>query len=217
MKFSIIINTLNRAPLLDRTLRSLQWLHYAGEFEVIVVNGPSTDNSEDVIAAWGRSIRVARCALPNLSVSRNIGICLACGEIVAFIDDDAIPEPEWLTQLAAAYDRDEIGGVGGIVYDQTGYAFQYEYSTANRLGNANWTAKKSAEHLCFPGSFEFPYIQGTNASFRRSALLEVGGFDEEIEYYLDETELCCRLIDAGYVVRQVANAFVHHKFAPSQE
>ncbi|KWI26566.1 hypothetical protein WT71_18860 [Burkholderia stagnalis] len=140
---------------------------------------------------------------------------MAEGDVVAFIDDDAIPEPEWLTQLAAAYDSPEIGGAGGLVYDQSGYTFQYEYSTANRLGNANWVAKKSAEHLCFPGSYEFPYLQGTNASFRRSALMEVGGFDEEIEYYLDETELCCRLVDAGYVIRQLPNAYVHHKFAPS--
>ena len=140
---------------------------------------------------------------------------MARGDVVAFIDDDAIPEPDWLTQLAAAYDSKEIGGAGGVVYDHTGYNYQYEYSTADRLGNANWRAGKRTEQLCFPGSFEFPYLQGTNASFRRSALLEVGGFDEEIEFYLDETELCCRLVDAGYVIRQLPNAFVHHKFAPS--
>ena len=67
--------------------------------EVIVVNGPSTDNSEAVIASWGSRIRAARCDVANISVSRNIGICMAQGDIVAFIDDDAVPEPEWLAQL----------------------------------------------------------------------------------------------------------------------
>jgi hypothetical protein len=214
IRFSIVINTLNRGTLLAKTLESFRWLKYDGEFEVIVVNGPSTDNSQEVVESWLPKIRAARCSVANLSVSRNIGICMARGDVVAFIDDDAIPEPEWLTQLARAY-TDGVGGAGGLVFDQSGYTYQYEYSTANRLANANWSLKASAEHLSFPHSFEFPYLQGTNASFLRSALLEVGGFDEELEYYLDETELCCRLIDAGYIIRQLGDAYVHHKFAPS--
>ncbi|MDQ1833898.1 glycosyltransferase family 2 protein [Massilia scottii] len=56
-----------------------------------------------MIASWLPRIRTARCDVANLSVSRNIGICMAAGDVVAFIDDDAIPEPEWLTELAAAY------------------------------------------------------------------------------------------------------------------
>jgi glycosyltransferase involved in cell wall biosynthesis len=215
LTFSIVINTLNRGNLLQKTLESFRWLKYDGAFEVIVVNGPSTDSSNEVIASWLPRIRAGKCDVANLSVSRNIGICMAQGDIVAFIDDDAIPEPEWLSHLAQGYDSAEIGGTGGLVFDQTGYSYQYQYSTANRLANANWAEGGSAEHYCFPGSFKFPYLQGTNASFRRSALLEVGGFDEELEYYLDETELCCRLIDAGYVIRQLPNAYVHHKFAPS--
>ncbi|XYJ11337.1 glycosyltransferase [Telluria sp. B2] len=213
--FSIVINTLNRATLLAKTLDSLRWLKYRGAFEVIVVNGPSTDHSQEVIESWLPAIRVARCEVANLSVSRNIGICMARGDIVAFIDDDAIPEPEWLEQLARAYDHPSVGAAGGLVFDQTGYSYQYEYSTATRLANANWRLMRPADHLAYPGAFEFPYLQGTNTSFRRNALLEVGGFDEEIEYYLDETELCCRLADAGYLIRQLSNAYVHHKFAPS--
>jgi glycogen(starch) synthase len=213
--FSIVINTLDRAALLARTLDSLRWLKYRGQFEVIVVNGPSSDNSQEVIDAWLPSIRAARCPVANLSVSRNIGICMARGDIVAFIDDDAIPHPEWLEHLARAYDSPDVGAAGGLVFDQTGYSYQYQYSTATRLANANWRLTRSAEQMSFPGAFEFPYLQGTNASFRRDALLEVGGFDEEIEYYLDETELCCRLVDAGYLVRQLPDAWVHHKFAPS--
>ncbi|XYJ11335.1 glycosyltransferase [Telluria sp. B2] len=215
LTFSIVINTLNRGTLLAKTLESFRWLKYDGEFEVIVVNGPSTDHSQEVIDSWLPHIRAARCDVANLSISRNIGICMARGDVVAFIDDDAIPEPEWLTQLAAAYTDEGVGGAGGLVFDQSGYTYQYEYSTANRLANANWKLTTSAEHLSFPHSFEFPYLQGTNASFRRTALLEVGGFDEELEYYLDETELCCRLVDAGYIIRQLDEAYVHHKFAPS--
>jgi len=214
--FSIVINTLNRASLLRRSLESFRWLKYGGEFEVIVVNGPSTDTTEDVIASWLPHIRVGKCDVANLSVSRNIGICMAQGDLVVFIDDDAYPEPEWLTQHATAFDTAEVGAVGGLVYDHTGYRYQYEYRTANRLLNCNWSSDGSAEHRCFPGSFEFPYPPGGNASFRRSALLDVGGFDEEIEYYGDEVDVCCRLMDAGYLVRLISTAYVYHKSAPNQ-
>lgn len=219
ISFSIVINTLDRASLLQETLESLCRLRYAGSFEVIVVNGPSSDHTEQVIAAWLPRIRTARCEVANLSVSRNIGICMAAGEVVAFIDDDAIPEPEWLTQLAAAYegeDEDEtVGGAGGRVYDSSGITFQYHYASANRFGEVELSHRQATPQLCFPGSREFPYLQGTNASFRRSALLEVGGFDEQFEYFLDETDVCCRLVDAGFLLKQLEHAYVHHKTAPN--
>ncbi len=213
--FSIIINTLNRGASLDATLRSFCWLRYDGDFEVIVVNGPSTDDSDAVIARWGNEIRAARCPVANLSVSRNIGIAMASGELIAFIDDDAIPEPEWLEQLAASYENPEVGAVGGWVFDHTGYDFQYKYGLVDRFGSADLSPTKASPHLSFPKSESFPHLLGANSSFRRQALLEIGGFDEEYEYFLDETDVCLRIVDAGWLIDQRSDAFVHHKFAPS--
>ncbi len=213
--FSIVINTLNRGDLLQKTLESLQWLDYGGEFEVVVVNGPSTDNSDEVIERWKPRIRAGKCDVANLSVSRNIGICMAQGDVVAFIDDDAIPEPEWLEQLATAYADPNVGGAGGLVYDHTGYSFQYRYGVVDRFGNADLTPEGPAPRLAFPKSDRVPHLLGANSSFRRSALLEIGGFDEEFEYFLDETDVCLRIVDAGYVIAQIPCAYVHHKFAPS--
>ncbi len=212
--FSIVINTYNRAEGLRNTLKSLLGLAYPS-FEIVVVNGPSTDHTDEVIEAFSSRIKAAKCDVRNLSVSRNIGICAAAGDLVAFIDDDAMPEPEWLSQLAAAYDSEDVGAAGGKVFDHTGYAFQYEYATADRLGNAQWQLSEPTPWLNFPSSMRFPYLQGTNTSFRRSALLRIGGFDEEYEYYLDETDVCLRLNDQGYVIRQLPDAYVHHKFLPS--
>ena len=70
--------------------------------------------------------------------------------------------------------------------------------------------------LAAPGSREFTYTIGTNSSFRRNILVALGGFDEEFEYYLDETDLCCRITDAGYIVSALDSGFVYHKFLPSQ-
>ncbi len=214
MHVSIVICTLNRATSLGETLESLRYQNY-DEFEVVVVNGPSTDDTEVVLQRWSDLIRIEHCPVPNLSVSRNIGIRAAGGDIVAFIDDDALPEFDWLNQALPAFDDDEVAGVGGIVFDHTGLALQYRYSAANRFAETEWRQSGPFDDQCVPGSFQFPYLQGTNALFRRSRLLSVGGFDETFDYHLDETDLCCRLVDAGYLLRQLADAPVHHKFLPS--
>ena len=178
------------------------------------MNGPSTDHTDQVISEFP-DIKSERCPVANLSVSRNIGIRSAAGDIVAFLDDDALAEFDWLRQALPAFTDDDVGGVGGIVFDHSGMALQYRYSAANRFGEATTSDDDPFDDFGFPGSFLFPYLQGTNALFRRTALEEIGGFDETFEYYLDETDLCCRLIDAGYRLRQLPNAPVHHKFLPS--
>jgi glycogen synthase len=212
--FSIVINTDGRAESLATTLNSLRWLDYPC-FEVCVVAGPTPDATQTELARWAGSIKVERCGVRNLSVSRNIGIAMAAGEIVAFLDDDAIPEPEWLRDLAAAYASDRIGGAGGFVHDPSGVTFQYRLATADRLGRADLSWERPAPELNFPHTANFPHLLGANSSFRKAALLAVGGFDEEYEYYLDETDLACRLIDAGWHIAQVEAGYVHHKFMPN--
>jgi hypothetical protein len=213
VKFSVVINTDSRLSWLKRTLSGLRYLTYP-HFEVCVVSGPTEDGTKDYLASLGDDVKVGYCLKRNLSQSRNIGIAMADGDVVVFIDDDAVPEPEWLADLAKSYDDDEVGAVGGFVYDNTGVKFQTRYVTTNRLAYpSDWTV--AAPHLNFPFSSEIPHLLGTNCSFRRSVLLEIGGFDEEYEYFLDETDVCCRVNDAGYRIVQRADGFVHHKYAPS--
>ncbi|MGL4420224.1 MAG: glycosyltransferase family 2 protein, partial [Gemmataceae bacterium] len=211
---SVVINTYNRGPSLRETILALRHQTY-DNFEVIVINGPSTDNSPAVVAEFADWIRAGTCPLPHLSLSRNIGIAAASGEIVAFIDDDGIPEPQWLEQLVAAYTDAGVGGVGGLVYDYTGYQLQYRYAVCDRRANARWDIVPPLTPYHIPHADPFIYLQGTNASFRRSALVEIGGFDEEIEYYLDETEVCMQLNDRGYRLLPLDAAIVHHKFLAS--
>src|SRR5436190_17811459 len=111
--FSIFVSTLDRATHLARLLASLRHLDYE-RFEVIVVNGPSEDGTEALLAQWDGQIKAERCPSANLAVSRNIGVAAAAGDIVAFIDDDAVPHPQWLRHLAAAFGDRRLAGVGGF-------------------------------------------------------------------------------------------------------
>lgn len=211
---SIVICTDNRVQSIANTLASLNQLNNS-HFEVCVVCGPTRDGTTELVSGWSHPLKSAPCPERNLSMSRNIGIGLAAGDIVAFLDDDAVPEPEWLDSIIAAYEDPKVGAAGGFVYDHTGVDFQYRFGTTNRLGGANLEWRAPAPELNFPYSYSFPHLLGANSTFRKAALLEIGGFDEEYEYFLDETDVQCRLIDAGWHIRQIEGAFVHHKYMPS--
>jgi glycogen(starch) synthase len=212
--FSIVICTDSRLRFLRQTLESLKYLTH-DNFEVCVVHGPTADGAKAYLDTQRPRVKVASCPVRNLSVARNIGIAMSAGDIVAFIDDDAVPEAEWLNDLAEAFQDPSVGAAGGFVYDHTGVDFQYKFVTTDRLGYSNSRWWEPADNMNFPFSTEYPHLLGTNCAFRRDLLLELGGFDEEYEYFLDETDLCCRVNDAGYVIAQLAGAYVHHKFAPS--
>lgn len=217
VKVSVVVNTYQRAAALADTLDGLRRLD-GPEVEVVVVNGPSTDGTDELLAGWSGLIKVAACPERNLSASRNIGIALAAGDVVAFIDDDAVPEPDWLDALVAGYDDDEVAAVGGPVLDHTGVSWQVQRLRSNRYGDtivdrpADLDAGRA---LSVPGAAWFPSVLGTSSSFRRDRLVGLGGFDEQYEYFLDETDVCVRLVDAGWVVRQVDRGAVHHRHLPS--
>jgi GT2 family glycosyltransferase len=214
MRASVVINTYNRGPSLRQTLRALRH-QTCREFEVVVVNGPSTDDTAAALAEFAGAVRVGHCPEVHLSRSRNLGIDLTAGDVVAFLDDDALPEPAWLEQLLAAYDSERVGGAGGVVFDHTGFRLQYRYAVCDRVGRPRFDAAPPFDAFARPGADPFVYLQGTNASFRRRCLVEVGGFDEEIEYYLDEVEVCMRVLDRGHVLRPLDGAAVHHKYLAS--
>ena len=217
MRFSVVVNTYNRAQSLALTLEGLRRLDH-DDFEVVVVNGPSTDGTDELLARLEGEVKVLHCPERNLSASRNVGIAGSAGDIVAFIDDDAYPHPGWLTALERAFEDDEVAAAGGPVLDHTGWTFQAWRSYASRFANPRWEQEQGPEPgwlLSVPGAPVFPYTTGTNSAFRRDRLVALGGFDEEFEYYLDETDLCCRLIDAGWVVRTLDEGFVYLKFLSS--
>lgn len=202
--------------MLPGTLRSLEFLRYP-DLEVIVVDGPSSDGTLFYLQThWHDKIKIYTCNEANLSKSRNVGVKHASGDIVCFTDDDGIPEPDWLDKLVIAYEDPQVGAVGGWVRNHTGVDFQTKYIVSNRdstsevlIENATLVpaSKKHAD--------KFPGLIGVNSSFRKSVLLEVGGFDEEYAYFLDETDVSLRVVDAGYLVKMLPEAEVHHKYALS--
>lgn len=119
---SIVICTYNRAELLRATLDSLLRLSSLDRSETIVVDNASTDSTRQVADAFlganAGAIR-ARCVTERkqgLSAARNAGIRAASGDIVAFLDDDAIPGAAWLRTIAETFEaRPDVAAMGGPI------------------------------------------------------------------------------------------------------
>jgi len=206
---SIIINTDGRAKSLRNCLESLKYLRY-GNFEIVIVAGPTKDGTRELCETYGDKIIFSECPERNLSMSRNLAIQLSSGELVGFLDDDSIPEAEWLNDVVPSFRDPDVAVAGGFLHDHTGKTFQWTFGTLNRYGAADNTWKRSTPEFNFPNSFNYPHVMA-NSVFRRSAIVEIGGFDEEFEYFLDESDLIVRMVDAGWTVAQLNRGFVHHK------
>lgn len=212
---SVIVNTNARRESLSALLRALAFQRHV-PFEIVVVCGPAPDGTRAMVAEAARAgrLKMALCEEANLALSRNIGLQHAAGAIVAFIDDDAIPEPVWLEELVALFADREVAGAGGRVYGPDGRSLQFRHGLCDRFGDTAPDRRAPDEAASFPLSAAFPHLMGTNALFRREAVVRVGGFDEFYSYYLEETDLCVRLMDEGGRIRQTGRAPVHHRFLP---
>ncbi|MGA0602286.1 glycosyltransferase [Caulobacter sp. KR2-114] len=214
-RVSVVINTLDRARRLEEALAGLMGQTYPA-LEVVVVNGPSRDDTAAVLERWAGRLKAAQCDQANLSQSRNVGIAQASGDIIAFLDDDAAPHPYWVDRLVAGFADPRVGAVGGFTVDNTGVRWQVGKTVCDRFGNAFNVAPHFDERsLCRPGAPYYPSLLGANCAFRADALRAIGGFDEVFAYYLDETDVCLRLVDAGWRVVYEPEAMVFHQFAPS--
>lgn len=211
---SVVVNTNARRDELRALLYALGRQSY-DRFEVIAVVGPTEDGTHAMLAEeFAGRVKFVDCPDFNLSVSRNLGIAHADGEIVAFIDDDAIPSTTWLEQLAVAHRDDEVAGAGGRTYlvrpDEDRLQFlRGVFSVVAEQVDVRW-GESALPASPTPPWFWFPRFHGTNMSYRRAALLAVGGFDERFEYLYDDGDIGVRLGRAGFRLRQLDQGVVYH-------
>jgi glycosyltransferase involved in cell wall biosynthesis/GT2 family glycosyltransferase len=193
----------------------------AMDFELIVVVGKASESLRRVVTALADRARVVECLENNISRARNIGIRAAGGDIIAFIDDDALPaDREWLARLTAPLREALISGgriaaTGGAVI--SGYSKRPEFDRGVTSSAGFQRSVSSGGDSAPPpdGSKWLPRVPGGNGAYFAAALREVGGFDEQYAYYLDEVDVCMRLIAKGYGIVQVDDAVILHYPGPS--
>ena len=126
MRVSVVIVSRRRPALLRRCLLGLTQQDLPG-FEVVVVADPA-----GIAAVQGFAVKTVGFDEPNISAARNLGIAQAGGEVVAFIDDDAVPEPTWLSRLTVPFSDPAVIAATGFVRGRNGVSFQWKAPWARR-------------------------------------------------------------------------------------
>ncbi len=207
-KVSLVIVSRDRPEGLARLLTSLRFQFYKN-FEVIVVSNAVDINAENV-----KHIHFDK---PNISAARNLGIEMSAGDLIAFCDDDAVPEPCWLEDLIVPFQDETIGIAGGYVRGRNGIDFQWKAQQVDICGNDMPLigAPNEPYFIAHAHVGYVPKVQGTNCIFRKETLMALNGFDESFEFYLDETDVCFRASEMGWQTAFVPNAEVQHGFEES--
>ncbi len=216
-KFSVIIITRNRVSLLRRVLESLLKQDYENEkYEIIVVDNNSSDVTASTIQHFKREsfnrIHYVFEQEIGMSKARNRGASVANGEILVFIDDDAIASSNWLDNYDHLYRTfPDVVAWGGKIYlvFQSRRPEWLSDDLMMALSYLNTSDKETI--LSFP---DYPF--GCNFSVKREHYLKIGGFIEDLRNSNEEKAFFYKLYLNNCRVGYSPKALVYHQILPSR-
>ena len=180
-KVSVIIPTYNRAPFVTEAIDSVLAQTFL-DYEVIVVDDGSTDNTKDVLLPYGERTRYIYQPNSGVGAARNAGIRCAIGEWLAFLDSDDIWLPDYLScQMEQANQNPSACSLvtNSVRFDADGSSvevFQYcGISLGGTINNGSWFIERPLTLILQMGMPDFPA-----AMFKREAFIRVGLFNEMV-------------------------------------
>jgi GT2 family glycosyltransferase len=200
-RVSVVVCTHNGGRTLEESLTGVGQLVYPN-YEVIVVDDGSVDDTAEIARRF--PVTLIRTSNKGLSHARNVGLRAAHGEIVAYLDDDAYPDPQWLQYLVASFGNSAHAGIGGP---------NIPPPSDPPIAQCVARAPGGPTHVLLDDS-EAEHIPGCNMAFRRDRLLAVGGFDPQFRVAGDDVDICWRLREQGWTLGFSPAAVVwHHRRA----
>jgi len=227
-RISVVVCTLNGARRLGRCLAAVRRQSLGEGLQLIVVDDGSTDNSSEVAAAYGAEV-IRHAANRGLAAARNTGIEAARAPIVATLDDDCEPEPEWAERLLGGF-AEGVVGVGGLAVPASDGGYFAGYLERNNpllpleidLASNTGIAYRFVLYLlrnarALPSGERAVHAFATaNGAFQTAVLRKLGGFDERFrsEEGGEDLDLCLRIGDeyGTGALRFEPSAVIHHHF-----
>lgn len=176
---SIVVCTYDRRTLLLETLNRIDELGYFDDYNVIVVE--NTDSAEkrietaELCRARYPKITVIESETPGLSRARNLGLAATNSDIVAYLDDDALPCEGWAEAIVSSFDTPSVVYAGGPI-DPLWEGEPPQWMPPELYGAFTVLDLGNVDRLLAPTEF----IYGANMAFRSRAIMAIGGFDEAL-------------------------------------
>ena len=213
---TVAICTYNRATLLPKALESVVSQTLAEDFEILIVDNGSTDNTREIVASWQR--RDARIHYvierrPGISHARNRAMREAHGEYLAFVDDDAWADENWLTNLLKPVTTVKpapacvVGPVSLVWEGKRPEWFPVRFESL-------LCSYRMSEESRFLKAGE--YLLTTNSLFHRATLLKLGGMRTDLGHKRnaliggEDNDIFNRLLAGGHGVYYEVTANVFH-------
>lgn len=221
MDISVCILTYNEEENIGKCLESaLNQRGFDGAWELLVIDGNSTDNTVNIVKAFQQRtdrIRLIANGKKKIAPGRNIAIQESRYPFIAFTDADCVVPEEWLQRLSSVYDelvkKDEnVAGVGG---GNIPPAVSSKFTQALGLYlNSFLGSFNSPQGRNFPEIRKVTSLACLNVLYYKEVLQEIGGFDETLGNISEDQDINLRLDKKGYSLYFIPNVSVFHKFRP---
>ncbi len=196
---SVIIPVHNCATNLEETLTILSQQDYKGEIEIIVVDNNSKDSSDQIAKKFSNVILTYQTDIQSAAATRNKGIALAKGDIIAFIDGDCIPEPDWLRQGIQCMENTGSDRVGGKIIIRPLFPYSSIYSLIEALFCYNQECAIKEVGACMT----------PNLIIKRQVFDRIGLFNQDY-FEMEDMEFGLRAAKVNISVAYAENCIVWH-------
>lgn len=191
-KVSIIIPAHNEESCVYETLKTALAQDYP-DFEVIVVDNASTDKTAEIVKQFPK-VKIVYEKNKGTQWARERGRLEAVGEILAFMDADCLPYPDWLSKGVKFFTDEKVAAVGGF----------YDYFDATPFfRKASYFLEKwvyTPLNLVLGWLHLGGVLIFGNTFIRASVLQKIGGFDTRIVFYGDDTDTAKRISKVGKII-----------------
>lgn len=212
---SVAVCTRDRPDDLERCLGALQRTLWMDEQEIVVVDSCSAGDATRLVCEGHPRVRYVREGRPGLDIARNRALRESRGEIVAFTDDDAMPDPDWLRSLQRGFRHARTLCVTGLTLPA-----ELETDAQRWFESTNGFGRGFLPRL-FDGishdSFDVARAgAGVNMALRRTVLDLIGAFDEALDAGTPtrsggDHDMFTRILAAGYCIAYEPSAICWHR------
>jgi glycosyltransferase involved in cell wall biosynthesis len=218
IKASVVIPTFNSAQTMGRCLASVRRNNSQYEYEIIIVDSGSTDETVELAKKYTDKVIVENTTPPR--INRNKGIANAEGDIICFTDSDCVVPKGWVDNLVKGLLRlnskdNQVVGVGGgnVPLLENPSLMELAIAKTMRSPLVSFRARNVA---VYKDEREVVHNPPMNSAYFKHALEKAGGFEEQHGYgYGEDLALDAKLVEEGYRLYYLPDVVVNHEHPSS--